>query len=526
MLIFSYVMIVLLVGALIAQFVVKIRQDKRISELSRVVLESEEENRNLTSRIGELAKYEPLERVEAEIDARRRAYVKAETEARDKAKREIGAVRLEAKGLLDEAKAEAAEQRAKLREKQAEAEEKQALALSSATREAERIVGSAEEKAKEIAGDALTALREARNLEQTAQAMKNIIKGYGDEYLVPNHSVLDDLADEYGHKQAGVELKTARARTKQLITSGKAAACDYAEARRKETAIHFVLDAFNGKVDSILSNVKHDNYGTLEQEIRDAFSTVNHNGEAFRNARIVETYLEARLQELRWAVAVNELKLIEREEQRQIRQDMREEEKARKEYEKAVKEAEKEERLIQKAMEKAKKELEVASVEEREKFEAQLRELEEKLHEAEEKNQRAISMAQQTKRGHVYVISNVGSFGENVFKIGLTRRLEPFDRVRELGDASVPFPFDVHAMIFSEDAPALETELHKNFSERQMNRVNPRKEFFRVSLAEIRNHVEERNLETKWTLVAEAHEYRETVAMEKSAQAKQEGIVA
>ena len=101
-------------------------------------------------------------------------------------------------------------------------------------------------------------------------------------------------------------------------------------------------------------------------------------------------------------------------------------------------------------------------------MEAQLRELNVKLVEAEEKSMKAISMAQQTKKGHVYIISNLGSFGEDVYKIGLTRRLDPNERVRELGDAGVPFPFDVHAMLASDDAPALETALHRRFVERQV----------------------------------------------------------
>src|SRR5690606_27789669 len=99
-------------------------------------------------------------------------------------------------------------------------------------------------------------------------------------------------------------------------------------------------------------------------------------------------------------------------------------------------------------------------------------ELEAALAEAHAKAERALSMAQQTRRGHVYVISNEGSFGRHVYKIGMTRRLEPMDRVRELGDASVPFPFDVHAMIFCDDAPALENALHKRLHERRRNLVN------------------------------------------------------
>ena len=125
-------------------------------------------------------------------------------------------------------------------------------------------------------------------------------------------------------------------------------------------------------------------------------------------------------------------------------------------------------------------------------------------------------MAQQTKKGHVYIISNIGSFGEDVFKIGLTRRLDPNERVRELGDASVPFPFDVHAMLASDDAPALETELHRRFVERQVNKINKRKEFFRVSLTELRQVADELGLEASWTLTAEAAQYRETLALEQA----------
>ena len=108
-------------------------------------------------------------------------------------------------------------------------------------------------------------------------------------------------------------------------------------------------------------------------------------------------------------------------------------------------------------------------------------------------------MAQQTRRGHVYIISNVGSFGDHVYKIGLTRRLEPQDRVDELGDSSVPFRFDVHAMIYSEDAPALESKLHKHFVMMQLNKINHRKEFFRVDLNHIREEIETLGITPKWT---------------------------
>jgi DNA gyrase/topoisomerase IV subunit A len=349
--------------------------------------------------------------------------------------------------------------------------------------------------------------------------MKNTIEGYKDDYIIPNHSVLDDLAEEFSFKDAGEQLKQARKRVKDMVKQGYAGECDYVEIHRKTYAIHFAVDAFNGKVDSALAKVKHDNFGKIKQEIIDAFALVNYNGAPFRNARINQSFLDARQEELKWAVSTHELRQIELAEQREIKQQIREEEKARKEIEKAIKEAEKEERLIQKALENARAELANANEEQRMEFEAQLAELEGKLKEAEERGQRALSMAQQTRRGHVYVISNVGSFGENVFKIGMTRRLEPLDRVKELGDASVPFSFDVHAMVYSEDAPILEKELHRRFNRESINKVNPRKEFFRTSLAEIKQMVVNQGItDVHWTMKAEAAEYRESLAIEAAQQ--------
>lgn len=194
---------------------------------------------------------------------------------------------------------------------------------------------------------------------------------------------------------------------------------------------------------------------------------------------------------------------------------MREEERVQREIQKAIDAAEKEEKILKKAMEEARRQIESANEEERLQFEAKLQDLQDKLTAAEEKNKRALSMAQQTRSGHVYVISNIGSFGENIYKIGMTRRLEPKDRVTELGDASVPFSFDIHAMIYSTDAPTLEKTLHKKFVNNQVNKVNPRKEFFNVTLADIRNMIDEMGIEAHWTMTAEAKEYYESQAMVK-----------
>lgn len=422
-----------------------------------------------------------------------------------RANQEAVQIKSQAKEALDKA-------RAKADERLAEAQKQ----VAGAHDQAQAIILKAKRAAEQIAGNAYVALQQADSLQKTLQAMEGAVKGYGDAYIVPTHSLLDDLADEFSHTDAGNNLRRAREHTRNLVLSRTAANCDYVETARRETAIRFVIDAFNGKVDSILSRVKSDNVGTLEQEIRGAFQLVNHDGAAFRNARLNNTYLEARLDELRWAATAKALQDQEREEQRRLREQIREEERARKEFDRAMKEAEKEEAAIQKAMEKVQAQVQKASAEQKAAFEAQLAELAEKLRQAEEKSQRALSMAQQTRVGHVYVISNIGSFGENVYKIGMTRRLDPLDRVRELGDASVPFEFDVHAMIYSEDAPKLEKSLHSHFMRAQVNKVNPRKEFFRVGINEIIEHVDGSGIQAHWTLAAKAASFRESQRIEQA----------
>ncbi len=307
------------------------------------------------------------------------------------------------------------------------------------------------------------------------------------------------------------QLREAIRRQKELERRAK-------EAAKLSTLEHAQLefDAFNGRVDAILSRTKHDNYGSLAQEIKDAFSLVNLNGLAFRDARILPACLDARLGEIKWATVVQELRRQEHEEQQCIREQMREEEKVRRECERAAREAAEQQETLRKAMEQAREQVAQATAEQKARYELQLDELAAKLKEAEEKGQRAISLAQQTKKGKVYIISNIGSFGEHVYKIGLTRRLNPQDRIDELGDSSVPFEFDVHAFIESEGAPRLESQLHRHFVLNQVNKVNHRKEFFRADLAHIRREIEKLGFaaKCKWTMTAAATQYRETQALE------------
>jgi hypothetical protein len=198
---------------------------------------------------------------------------------------------------------------------------------------------------------------------------------------------------------------------------------------------------------------------------------------------------------------------------------MREEAIVAKEQEKADREAAEaaeQERLIQEALDAARAEMEAAAGERQAELEAKMRELEQQVAEAHAKTERAISEAQRTRVGHVYVISNVGAFGENIYKIGMTRRKDPEERVWELSGAAVPFDFDIHALIHTEDAPSLEAELHRRFADRRVNVVNERKEFFHVSMDEIASVVRERCGDIELTLVAEAAEFFQSEAYRRS----------
>jgi hypothetical protein len=182
------------------------------------------------------------------------------------------------------------------------------------------------------------------------------------------------------------------------------------------------------------------------------------------------------------------------------------------EIEKAQEDAEKEERRYAEALRRATEEAEQASGAKQQKLLSQIEELNKRLAEAQLNKERARSRAEMTRSGHVYVISNVGSLGERVYKIGMTRRLDPMERVKELGDASVPFGFDVHAMIFAEDAPALENALHREFHYKRVNLINLRKEFFEVEIDEVAQVVRKLHGEIIVTRLAEAKEYRLTLA--------------
>lgn len=339
-----------------------------------------------------------------------------------------------------------------------------------------------------------------------------------------------DFQEAEDYKQ---NLDAIRAQQKQMIKDKQAAVCHVkmtlegsAREGKKMTDnfLKLILRAFNGECDASVAKVKYNNIETMEKRIRKTYDDLNKLSKT-TYCEITSQYLDLKLQELWLTHEYQEKKYQEKEEQRIIREQMREEERALRELEKARQEAEREEKRYQEALEKVRRDLASSTGKAQEKLLSQIEELQKRLLEAETNKQRAISQAQLTKSGHVYIISNIGSFGRDVYKIGMTRRLEPMNRVKELGDASVPFSFDVHVMIFCENAPELESQLHKRFKHQRVNKENERKEFFRVSLDDIVRAVQEIDSELKickseviFTKVAEATEYRKTLAQERQNQ--------
>ena len=266
------------------------------------------------------------------------------------------------------------------------------------------------------------------------------------------------------------------------------------------------LRAFNSDCEDVITKVKYSNYDMSVKKIHQSAESIEKLGKTM-GLMITAKYINSKIEELHLAFEYQSKKQEEKEAQKEARAEMREAAKLQKEIEAQRKKIEKEQTHYQTAYEKILKQLEFDSnnadlLAKKSEIEKELTEIEKAIKDVDyrEANQRA---------GYVYIISNIGAFGENVFKIGMTRRLDPQDRVDELGDASVPFNFDVHAMIFSDDAPALENALHKAFENKKLNMVNQRREFFNVTLDEIKEVVKQNFDKTvEFIDVADAEQYR------------------
>lgn len=317
----------------------------------------------------------------------------------------------------------------------------------------------------------------------TSQELKNILSKYKLEEaeLVKNNTAVDVLIYD----------------DKKFIT----------------TQIRQILRSFNAECDLAISNITLKNIDTMRNKILKSYEALN---KIYKSdgVQITKTFLENKLQQLITAHSYQEKLEDEREQKKLIQEQLKEEEKVRREVEREKAKIEKDETQFKNEISKLMKYLQKTDNEvEKTLYIDKIKECEEKLSELETVKSDVLNREKNTRAGFVYIISNIGSFGENIFKIGMTRRLEPMDRIKELSSASVPFEFDVHALIFSDDAPSLESILHNTFREYEVNKVNHRKEFFSIPLEKIEKVVtEHHNATVQWTYDAAAEEYRESLA--------------
>lgn len=319
------------------------------------------------------------------------------------------------------------------------------------------------------------------------------------------------------------ELLRVKNEQKKLVSSGKAidapkkmwldGSLTKGKQRLKKD-INNTLKTFNSDCDTIISKVKYNNLETIEGRIKKSFSTLNKLNKDLE-IKIKDDYLNLKLKELHLTYG-EKLKIQEENEAKKTEKEILREEK------RLMKELEEKRLSIIKERTHYTNELNNLShllekdpsnndvLEKIKEFEMKIQEIENNLKDIDyrENNKRA---------GYVYIISNIGSFGENVFKIGMTRRLDPLDRVKELGDASVPFQFDIHALIFSEDAPSLENAIHKSLEDKKVNMKNSRKEFFNVTIEEIEKIVRENFSKTvEFVYKPEAEQYNQSLLIKKS----------
>lgn len=423
-------------------------------------------------------------------------------ELRRQAEKRIGEAENAAKSL-DEEKTRIEEQKAEAEATTASLEKKYAPIIS-----AEEKVALLQKKATELKEQIQVTRSSYSEKRATLERLEHQVAIYDEKLSFAELGVYEphfefDDAEEY--KQ---EIKRIRERQKAMVSSKTSTLCptdwqvDGSRAKG-QTMINrqtrLTMRAFNNECEAAIANARWNNVNAMQKRINNAAVQINKANESMK-LRISGKYIALKLEELRATHEYRERLKIEKDERAELARADREEKKLLAEAEAARREEDKYKKLLDKARSEA-------GVDEN-----RIAELEAALAEAHATSERARAMAEMTRSGYVYIISNVGSFGEDVVKIGLTRRLDPNDRVKELGDASVPFGFDTHAIIYSDEAPALEKALHKEFAERRVNIANMRKEFFRVSLEEVEGAVKRLAPTASFFADREAQEWHETLS--------------
>lgn len=310
---------------------------------------------------------------------------------------------------------------------------------------------------------------------KTYELLKEEVGIFNDQIEFANVSFYEPHFDFDSSEDFKLKIKEVRDRQKILISDKTAiealVAIEVGNSKAKgrqllNKQIRLSLRAFNNECDAAIGNIRWNNVDQMQKRIERSREALDKLNESL-SVVISDEFYELKIKELLLSHEYRESKQAEKEKSSELKRLQREEQKLLKDAENANKEESK----YQKLLDAAQKQAEKAAGEKLEALKSEIAQLGLSLAEAKDNSERALSMAQKTRAGHIYIISNRGSFGEDVIKIGMTRRLDPIDRIKELGDASVPFTFDLHALIYTEDAPALEGQLHDIFDEYRVNLV-------------------------------------------------------
>jgi len=343
-----------------------------------------------------------------------------------------------------------------------------------------------------------------------------------DEILYQSFGLYQPLYNFNNSEEYKKRLDLERDRQKFLIKSNKAITGNKdwlvngskVEGKKIVSDIQkLLLRAFNNECDDVIGKVRFSNMEQSIKRIRNSFDSVSKLGRVM-NLSITEEYYVSKIRELRIAHEYAEKKEEEKEQLKEMREQAREDAKLQQEIAEERRRIQKEQTHYENALSQLVTQLDHAEGDAKEEIIARISEIKRTLSDI-NKNMEDIDYRESNQRaGYVYVISNIGAFGEKVFKIGMTRRLNPQERIDELSNASVPFNFDIHAMIFSDDAPKLEAALHRRFEDRKLNMVNLRREFFYASIEEIKEVIRENYTKAvDFIDIPEAEQYRVSLKM-------------
>lgn len=370
--------------------------------------------------------------------------------------------------------------------------------------------------------------KQISNLDKKIKDLNSQLVNVSDEIMYEDYGLYKPRYDFANSSAYKGKLSEVRSNQKEMIKNGDAGTIfnpmtlDGSEAKGRSMQkknIKQLVRSFNGECEAAINKVTKSNIEMIEKRITRSFEQLNKLNEP-NGVRLTANYLDSKLDEAHIALEYALKKEQEKELLREQRQREKEERQAQREYAQERAKYEKDEThfqqakdLLQNKINNSKSDVEIESLKRK------LADLQDKISDIQAKKVKLSDRAETPTAGYVYIISNIGSFGQNVYKIGVTRRLDPMDRINELSSASVPFKFDVHALIFTDDAYKLETELHEYFDKERVNKVNKRKEFFRLNIDEIKQILSKhKELTFDFHEIPDAPEYRDTLLIEKKMQ--------